>query len=65
MAKIKVFGLFLEKKSSDFVDFQYRSPFLLCLTTGAGKMANLIFFCLISRIDAVNACKKRFSWPFS
>ena len=65
MAKIKVFGLFLEKKSSDFVDFQYWSPFLLCLTTGARKMTNLNVFCLISRIDSVNTCKKRFSWPFS
>ena len=65
MAKIKVFSLFLEEKSSDFVDFQYWSPFLLCLTTGPRKMANLNIFCLISRIDVVNTCKKRFSLPFS
>ena len=34
MAEIKVFGLFLGKKSSNFVDFPYWSSFLLCLTTG-------------------------------
>ena len=43
MAKIKVFGLFLEKKSLDFADFPYRSSFLMCLTTGPRKMANLMF----------------------
>ena len=64
MAKIKVFGLFLEKKSSDFVDFQYWSPFLLCLTTGPRKIANLNVFCLISRIDTVNTCKNPFLGHF-
>ena len=40
--------------------------YLHCLlTTGPRKMTNLNVFCLISRIDAVNTCKKRFSWPFS
>ena len=34
-------------------------------TTGPRKMSNLNGFCLISHIDAVNTCKKRFSWPFS
>ena len=64
MAYIKVFGLFLEMKSSVLPDFPYLSSFLLCLTTGSTKMANINVFCLILRIDSVNMCQKPFLGHF-
>ena len=64
MAKIKVFGLFLEMKSLVLADFPHWSSFLLWLTTGPKKKVDINVFCLISRIDAVNTCKIPFSCPF-
>ena len=41
------------------------SPYYGTIGAAKRKMANLNVFCLISHIDAVNTCKKRFPWPFS
>ena len=54
MAKVKVFGLFLEKKSSDFADFSHRGSFLLCLITGPRKWPREAFFTRIDRVNTRN-----------
>ena len=52
MAKIKVFGLFVEMELLVFADFPYSSLFLLGLTTGPMKMANINVLCLYLHIDS-------------